>query len=221
MPEPTVADVMDHRVVTAAPDTAFTEVVGTMTAHDLDAVPVIDHHGRPIGVVTRPDVLAKLEFHGGADPPPLFAGAHCRARWRKSAGETAADLMTTPAPTITGDTALSIAVSAMSNTTVPVLCVVDRSGHLTGVLTQRHALRVLVRDDHTLHTELARDVLTPAGVTRHVRVEVHHGCVDVSGSLVLRSTTEQICQAMCRVPGVVAVRNNLAYEVDDLMITGF
>ncbi|NUT96619.1 MAG: CBS domain-containing protein [Saccharothrix sp.] len=221
MPEPSVADVMDRRVVTAVPDTGFTEVVGTMTAHGLDAVPVIDHLGRPVGVVTHSDVLAKLEFHGGADPPPLFAGARCRARWHKSSGETAADLMTTPAPTVTGDTTLSTAVGALSSTTVPILCVVDRSGRLIGVLTHHHALRVLVRDDHAIDTELNRDILTPAGIAHHVRVEVHHGCVEVSGSVVLRSTAEQLCQAICRVPGVVAVRDNLDYRVDDLMIPGF
>jgi hypothetical protein len=35
-------------------------------------------------VVAEADIVAKLEFHGGADPAPLFAGSRCRARRYKS-----------------------------------------------------------------------------------------------------------------------------------------
>lgn len=96
----TVAALANRRVITAAPDTPFRELVGTMIVHDLDALPVIDITGRPLGVVADGDVLTKFEFHNGTDRPPLLAGSHCRARWRKSSGTTAADLMTTPATTI-------------------------------------------------------------------------------------------------------------------------
>jgi CBS domain-containing protein len=59
-------------------DTPFKELVGTMIARDMDALVVIDPAGRPVGVVTEADVLTKLEFHGGADYPPLLAGSHSR-----------------------------------------------------------------------------------------------------------------------------------------------
>ncbi len=69
MPEPTVATFTNPQVITAAPDTPFRELVGTMIAHDLDAVPVIDLTGRPLGVVTDADMHTKLEFHNGTDSP--------------------------------------------------------------------------------------------------------------------------------------------------------
>jgi hypothetical protein len=57
-------------------------------------------------------VLAKLEFHDGANPPPLLAGTRCRARWHNSSGLTAADLMTTPAATIPEHALPPVAASA-------------------------------------------------------------------------------------------------------------
>ncbi|MBP2328810.1 CBS-domain-containing membrane protein [Kibdelosporangium banguiense] len=69
MDEPTVGAVMTRQVITAVYDTPFKELAGAMLAHGIDALPVIDSSGRPIGVVSEADILTKLEFHGGADPP--------------------------------------------------------------------------------------------------------------------------------------------------------
>jgi CBS-domain-containing membrane protein len=57
MPEPTVAEAMSRHVITAGPDTGFTELIGLLTAHDLCAVPIVDATGRPQGVVTEADLL--------------------------------------------------------------------------------------------------------------------------------------------------------------------
>jgi CBS-domain-containing membrane protein len=46
MREPTVAVFANRRVITAVPATPFRKLVGTMIAHDLDALPVIDLTGR-------------------------------------------------------------------------------------------------------------------------------------------------------------------------------
>lgn len=73
MPEPLVAAVMTRAVFTAAPDTPFQELVATLTEQGISALPVIDPLGHPVGVVSETDVLAKLEFHCGADLPALLA----------------------------------------------------------------------------------------------------------------------------------------------------
>ena len=93
---PGVGDVMTRTVVTVVRDTPYREVVGTMIARDLDAIPVIDHVGHPVGVIADGDLLPKLEFRCGTSLPPLVAGPRTRVRWRKATGLTAADMMTTP-----------------------------------------------------------------------------------------------------------------------------
>jgi osmotically-inducible protein OsmY len=51
-------------------------------------------------------------------------------------------------------------------------------------------------------------------------VHVTGGIVTLDGTLTLHSTVQRAGDAAHHVPGVVAVRNNLRYDIDDLMITG-
>jgi CBS domain-containing protein len=219
MREPAVADLMTRQVITVVPDTPFREVVGTMLAHDLDALPVIDLTGHPIGVVTDVDTLTKLEYHGGADNLPLFAGAHCRTRWRKASGVTAADLMTTPAPTATADASIASALHTLAR--APRLYVVDGTGRLTGILTRHDVLRLLLRSDDAIRSDIERDTLVPAYEAHRVTVHVTSGVVTLTGTFRLRSTAESVCGTVYRVPGVITVHNNLRFDIDDLLITGF
>ncbi|PXY17006.1 MULTISPECIES: CBS domain-containing protein [Pseudonocardiaceae] len=220
MRELTVADVMTRQVITAVPDTTFRELVGTMIVHGLDALPVIDHSGRPIGVVAEADTLTKLEFHGGADQAPLFAGTRRRNRWYKAHGLTAADLMTRPALTVIDDSTLDRAVHAMADHGVRRLYVVEHTGHLVGVLTRHDALRLFLRSDSAILADIERAILGKATRTRRLTVRVTDGIVTLDGTLALHSAVERAKIITSRVPGVIAVHNNLRYDLDDLMITG-
>lgn len=218
MREPAVAELMTRQVITVVPDTPFRELVGTMLAHDLQALPVIDLAGHPIGVVTDIDTLTKLEYHCGADYPPLLAGAHCRTRWRKASGINAADLMTTPAPTVTADTLISAALHTFADANR--IYVVDNSGTLTGTLTRLDVLPLLLRSDHTIQTDIERNTFVPAYEAHKVTVQVSGGIVTLTGKLRLRSTADYVCRTAHRVPGVITVHNKLRYDIDDSLITG-
>jgi CBS domain-containing protein len=219
MREPAVADVMTRQVITAVPDTPFRELVGTMLAHDLDALPVIDLAGHPIGVVTDIDTLTKLEYHGGADYLPLLASGQCRTRWRKSSGVNATDLMTTPPPTITAAARITTALHALADG-ARRLFVVDNAGLLAGTLTRHDLLGLLLRDDSAIRADIERTALVPASEVRNVTVEVTDGIVALSGKLRLRSTTESVYRVALCVPGVITVHNDLRYDIDDMLITG-
>lgn len=218
MREPTVADLMTRQVITVVPDTPFRELVDTMLAHDLQALPVIDLVGQPIGVVTDVDTLTKLEYHGGADYLPLLAGAACRARWHRASGVNAADLMTTPAPTITANAPLTAASHALA--CARYLYVVDKTGRLVGTLARHDVLRLLLRSDTAIQTDIQRGARVPAAETQRVTVHVTNGVVTLSGTVRLRSTADSLCGIAYRVPGVVTVHNDLRYDIDDFMITG-
>jgi osmotically-inducible protein OsmY len=51
-------------------------------------------------------------------------------------------------------------------------------------------------------------------------VRVTDGIVSLDGQLTLRSMVEHSGHLVHCVPGVIAVRKNLRYEIDDLVITG-
>lgn len=220
MYEPTVADAMTRRVITAVPDTPFRELLATMLDHGLDTVAVIDPLGHPLGVITDTDVLTKLEFHGGTDPPPFLAGSQCRARRRKSTALTAADLITTPALTVTGVTSIGDAAYLLADHDRNQLCVVDPQGILIGTLSRRDLLRTLLRDDSDIQTDVEQLVLGTIRAPHHVTVHVTDGVVTLDGTLRLRSTADRATWATHHIPGVIAVHNNLNYDIDDLMITG-
>ena len=82
MREPNVGSVMTTQVVTASPETLFRDLVETLTEKRISAVPVVDPAGRPVGVVSEADVLAKQEFHGGRDDIPHDRAS--RERWYRA-----------------------------------------------------------------------------------------------------------------------------------------
>jgi CBS domain-containing protein len=220
MREPTVTDVMTRQVITAVPDTPFKDLAGAMLAHGVDTLPVIDSIGRPIGMITETDIMAKLEFHGGADAAPLLAGAHCRERWRKSTALCAADLMTTPAITISPDVPVSAAIRLLSTMRVRHICVVNCVGYLVGVLGRRDALHLFVRTDSAIEADIDSTIATTIHHPDRVTAYVTDGIVTLDGTLTLHSGVELLGHAVHRIPGVITVRNNIRYDVDDLMITG-
>lgn len=220
MREITVGELMSKAVITAVQDTPLREIVAIQTARPGEAVPVIDASGRPVGMVSEADVLTKLEFHGGADMPPLLRGAAARARWRKSAATTAGELMTTPATCITPGAGMTAAVRALATATIPGLCVIDPSGRLVGTISRGDTLRPFLRDDVDLQAEIEWELVGHDRTPSAISIQVMNGIVTLDGALLLRSNVEHACWRARRVPGVVAVNNHLRFQVDDLMITG-
>ena len=57
-----VRDIMTSTVVTATIATTFQELVDLMIRHGVSGIPVIDGDGRPIGIVTEADIIAKEAY---------------------------------------------------------------------------------------------------------------------------------------------------------------
>lgn len=224
MAEPVVGAVMTRSPVSVRPDAPFKQVACALFAADVGAVPVVSG-GMPIGLITEVDVLANLEFHGGVDPIPVLGGGAARRRRRKARAVTATELMTAPAPTISAGASVSVAARRLVVATLPALCVVDGQGCLTGLLTRRDLLAVYRRPDDEIAAEvqavLVPDRVRPTRSSADLCVEVCGGIVELAGTLVYRSQVEHAAVATSRVAGVISVRNNLTYDIDDMMVTGF
>jgi CBS domain-containing protein len=218
MREPTVSAVMTTRVIAVAPQTSFKDVVATLSGNGISAVPVIGEKGALIGVVSEADVLPKQEFHGGADPAP-HGVARRRMRYFRSLGLCAAELMSTPVITIGPEAPVTLAARRLAEHRVRRLFVVDAAGTLVGVVSRRDIMAMFLRSDDEIRAEIKAQVLDralklPAGPA--VRVEVLDGVAVLDGELDRRSQVELAIRLTRRVPGVVSVRNNLSYHVDDL-----
>jgi CBS domain-containing protein len=216
--EADVASVMTTQVMTARPETPFKDVVAMMAERGIGAVPVVDRLGRPVGVVSEADALAKQEFHGGHDALPHGDRAG-RDRWYRALAQTAAELMTSPVRTVRADEPVSAAARLLAKEKVRRLFVLDDAGRLAGVVSRRDLLRVYLHSDEEIRAGIEALLASPGvGVPpRTVEVAVVNGVATVDGVLTGRRQAETVARAVLAMPGVVGMRNNLRYVVDDLV----
>lgn len=219
--EPTVDSVMTKKVVTARPDTPFKELVTLMSENRVSGLPVVDTAGKPAGVVSEADTLAKQEYVGGVMPRPWFAGRTRRARWQKAGGLTAAEVMTAPAVAIRENETVSAAARLLAKKNVRRLCVVDADGALIGIVSRHDVIGTFLRDDDAIHADVLEHVfkrgmwLFPETLT----AEVAGGVVTLDGEVERRTTAQIAGQLTKAVPGVVGVHNKVRYELDDTVST--
>lgn len=211
MREPTVASLMTREVITADVGTSFKDVVKLLEDNAISAVPVLDG-GYPVGVVSEADLLPKEEFRGGTeDAPGVFAGRAVKHRWEQASGLTARDVMTSPAKTVSPDTAASAAARELAVAGVRRLFVMDSDGALVGVLSRRDLLKLFLREDDELRTEIREEIFGRTLWTDPdtIDVEVAGGVVAMQGQLERQSEVEIAEHLVRAMPGVVDVRNSL------------
>lgn len=122
-----VSELMQTDVRTAAPDWTLTHVVQSLADGHVTALPVVDHRGHVLGVVSTADVL-----EAQADPTGGEA-------WREA---LVSDVMNRPALTIPSDLDARAAAQQMLYGEVHRLFV-EEDGKLVGVVSQTDLVRAL------------------------------------------------------------------------------
>ena len=118
-----VADIMRTELVTASPDTLLSELIAILADSHISAVPVVDEHGRMLGVVSSTDVLL-AEAEARDDP----------ARSLMMESTAVRDIMTPMVRTIVPEATLKDAALRMLYSEVHRLFVTS-SGRLVGVVS--------------------------------------------------------------------------------------
>jgi CBS-domain-containing membrane protein len=191
----TVRDVMSSQIVAVRGGATFKEMAAALREHRISGFPVIDDHGKVIGVVSEADLLAR---HGGHE---------------KAEGVVAGDLMTHPAVTVKSDDAVEHAARMMYSLQVKRLPVVDAGGFLVGIVSRADLLAVFDRPDEEILAEIADEViarrfgLDPA----LVRASVNDGVVILEGRPEPAEVGDELADAIRHVRGVVAVRDEFGY----------
>jgi CBS domain-containing protein len=119
-----VADLMKTDVRTLNPETNVAEAIVAFTDSHVSGLPVVDQHGRLLGVISTSDVLEAEAEAGDADQ---------RATVLEETLVT--DLMTPRAITVSPDTDVQEAARQMLYADVKRLFV-ERDGELVGVISQ-------------------------------------------------------------------------------------
>ncbi|MDF2734524.1 MAG: hypothetical protein K0S97_1147 [Chloroflexota bacterium] len=215
-----VRDVMARQVVTVDPETALKDVAGLLVDRRISGVPVLDAGGAVVGVVSETDLLIKEQ---GAESirhrrMARFFGdsSESRRQLAKLTAVTAGEAMTAPAVTIGSYRRVAEAAALMVARKVNRLPVVD-DGRLVGIVTRADLVRVFVRSDAELAQTIRDEVLL------HIlwldpalfRVAVSDGVATITGRVQRRSTAEMIAPTVSMVPGIVDVRAEVTWAVDD------
>ena len=145
-----VSEVMTRDVVTANEDTTYEEIVDLLRRHRVSALPVVNHVGHVLGVVSETDLLRRLQDTGGAR-----FGRRRRGQ-AKAGARTARDLMTSPPVQVMPSATVEVAARRMLAAGVKRLPVEDYLRRLTGIVTRGDLLRATVdvrspRDDAADH----------------------------------------------------------------------
>ena len=146
----TAADLMAHNPVSIRAAAGIAEANRLFTDKGIAAAPVIDEAGRPIGVVSRSDLLVhqcEFEKNAGGKPDyffaPTFEPVDELSDVTLTTKTTVADVMTPAVFAVSPDTAVTRVVSDMVGLHVHRLFVVDEDGILVGVITTMDVLKHL------------------------------------------------------------------------------
>ncbi|MEW6338801.1 MAG: CBS domain-containing protein [Acidobacteriota bacterium] len=130
-----VADIMSRNVVTLTVDDTLADARDTMTRGNIHHLPVV-REGRLVGLVTHHDLLSASVS--------VFAEVPAREERQLFARIPVQELMH-DAVTVTADTPIRDAGAILLDTAFGCLPVVDREGHLLGIVTETDYLRLAVR----------------------------------------------------------------------------
>lgn len=216
----TVRDYMTTDVVAVRPNDSFKEIVRVLADRGVSGAPVVDETGGVIGVVSEADLLHKEAFKPFAEEVRQYFASRStfRAAEAKAAGDTAAELMSVPAVTVTSDAPIALAARIMATHGVKRLPVVGADGALVGIISRADAVSVFLMPDHQIRQDVISKVVECSLwlPSSSIGVEVSNGVVTLSGQLRSESLIP-IAVALTRsIDGVVDVINRLSYEGDGM-----
>lgn len=132
-----VEELMSHTVVTVRADASVLDAWTLLAARSFGQAPVVDARGALVGLLTRADLLRSDRL-----PAP---GIDVRV-WAAFLARRVAEVMWTPVPGVSPETDIRRAASALLDTGLPGLPVVDEAGALRGFLSRTDILRAVARD---------------------------------------------------------------------------
>lgn len=190
-----VHEVMTRRPVTVRSDTSTKDALRLLDKHGVTSLPVVNHDGRIVGVVSEADLLRDAVLSDGRAhmiPEPGHGPAHL---------DHVADVMNRHPVTVLLNDDLADAVELLTSTVIKSLPVVDDRGRVVGMLSRRDIVHILAREDDEIERELG-ELFRSFGVDW--LVEVRDGVATVEGPVGAKACA-MAETAAATVPGVVAV----------------
>ena len=211
-----VRDVMIADPVTVTAATPLKGLAGILVKEKISGVPVLSLQGKVVGVATERDLLKKEELQRDPDGHHWAQLSH-RTRRAIAMAETAGDLMNTHPFTVGPEATVADAARLMDRHQVTCLPVVDEHGKLLGVVGPRDLLRVFLRPDDEIRSEIVSQVLVGGFATNPalVHIEVTGGVVQMTGELERKSMLPLVLPLVRAIDGVIDAEGKFSYAIDD------
>lgn len=208
-----VEDVMTRNVVSVEPASPLKAVAAILASHRISGVPVVDEGGTLVGVVSEADIVRKEAGEEKRSALSRLLGRRSRSR---VGAQTAGEAMSSPPITISPRRDVSEAARLMVERAVNRLPVVE-DGKVIGIATRADLVRAFARSDEEIARELRDDVIkrTLWIDPEEVTISVERGVVTLAGELDTKADAELVERFSSRVPGVVQVRSQLRWRIDE------
>jgi CBS-domain-containing membrane protein len=195
-------------VISVHRNTAFKDIAALFAVHRISAVPVLDDNRRVVGVVTETDLLSKESAHNRPRAYPPAIGRRRTLRGKAEATR-AHELMTAPAITVDVDTPIPVASQRLEHHDIRHLPVIAEDGTLLGIVGRSDLLRVFLRPDRDIATEINEEVLDG---TNDAHADVIDGVAVLRGRSPSKEALASAVADAREVEGVIAVIEHVTCE---------
>lgn len=221
---------MTADVVTVPPDMPVTSLARLLADRGISSAPVVDSHGRLLGVVTEADLLRRLA--GTEDLPVgwlqgLFQRSEREARhYARTHGTTAQDVMTRELVTVKPDATAAHCAHLMETHRIKRLPVVW-DGRLAGVMSRSDLLRAVLEPAAKIGSDASsRDAHIRAALRAEMRkqpwahniltfADVRDGVVTLHGYVQSDAMRQGLHVLVGRLDGVVRLDDNMTDRIAD------
>lgn len=214
-------DVMGLHVITVSPDLPVQAVANTLVKNGISAVPVVDHAGALVGMVSEGDLMRRTEIGTERSRSwwlDLFRSDRIRAQdFVKSHGHKAGDVMTEAVVTASPDATLQSIAALLERHGIKRVPIVE-NGRIVGIVSRANLVQALASGRVTEEAEDNDERLRQAVVSRldgqpwggaMVNVIVHDGAVELWGVVDNDDEKKAVRIAAEETPGIAMVTDNL------------
>jgi CBS domain-containing protein len=200
-----VRDLMTTDVVAVAKTTSIRDAARLMFRYRVSGLPVVDVEDRVLGIITEGDFL-QMEIER------VETG---------SIPDQVGDVMSIGVKTIPPDMDVIGAARFMQAQQVKRLIVAE-DGKMVGIISRADFVAAFTRPDDLIEDEIREDLIRRVLFVdpETVEVGVSNGVVTLMGSIGTRTEARLMEELTRRLDGVVEVRSNLTWRIDDTADVG-
>jgi CBS domain-containing protein len=140
-----VEDVMTREVISVLKYDSIVHAAHILSEKNISGLPVVDKKNKVIGIITQADILSIVGMRKGHTLKDLLKHMLGERLPERKMGDIVADIMVSPAVTLTTRANIAEAAQMMDEKKVRRLPVVDGKNKLVGIISRADILKAVLR----------------------------------------------------------------------------